>query len=241
MAMSPEFRLYQAAVELQYDRGIVYLDKAGSLMLKLQEQLGEPFKAGEVAGMEYGELNSLAERINVRYGRKGVNVTHSWPNPASPVRVEQLAPIAWDVVMDALNVGTCVTRCGARFWMMWAVDSLEEARDRIRKADLWMPTEAWAPLFGKQIPHGWTTVVEELHGTVRMSLDYAASTVQGAPPADLTDIPKFSIIFDLDNYKPDRVGGPPMSMGKAEVKEFVRKSWQRTKLAATTMGSLLGA
>lgn len=242
MAISSEFRLYQAAVELQYQRGIVYLDRCGSLMLKLQEQLGEPFKAGELAGMDYGELNSIAERIAVRYGRLSMNLTHSWPTPPTPVRLEQLAPVAWDVVADTLNVGKWVTRCGVRFWLTWRVDSIEEASERIRNAELFFPAEAWGKLFGKMLPHGWTIALTEPHASIRMSIDFGSTNVQGALPADLVDIvPKYSIVLDLDHYRPDRAGAPPLSIGKSELKEFIRTTWQRTKVVGTTVGKLLGA
>jgi len=242
MALSPDFSLHQVAVELQYDRGIVYLDKCGSLMLKLVEQLGEPFTAGETAGMEYADVTNTAERIVVRYGRRSVNVTQSWPTTPSPVRLEQLAPVAWDVVADTLNVRTAVTRCGVRYWLVWRVDSLQEGRDRVRNADLFVPGEKWDPLFGDKAPHGWAVIVEEEAWTLRMGLDFGATAVQGALPADLANVvPKFMIILDCDHFFPDRARSPHVSVSKQELKEFIRKSWQRTKLAATTMGKLFGA
>lgn len=241
MSLAPEFKLYQVTADVQYERGVVYLDHCGSLTLKLLDQLGEPFKPGQLAGMEYGDVNSVAERIVVRYGRASTMVTQSWPATSSPVRVEQLAPIAWDVVVGKLDVGRSVTRCAVRFWLVWSVDSIDEAHERIRRSKLFMPSEEWISIFGEAGPSSWSAVIAEAHANVRVGIDYGQSNVQGPLPVDLTGIiPKHSILLDFDHYRPARTDGPTFSLTRADLKELIRTSWQRTKTAATQIGKLLG-
>lgn len=243
MAIASDFTLNQVVVEVQYDRGIVYLDKCGSLMLKLQDQLREPFKPVAMPNMDHGELQSIAERVVVRYGQQSTNLTQAWP--PTPVRLEQLAPIVWDTVSESLNVGSRVTRCGARFWLLWKADTLEEARDRLRGAPIATICEEARTAFGDGAAQGWVILTEEAHGTVRTSLEVVETNIEKAAlPADLVSVvPKFSILLDLDHSR----GGPmgtsvarPFSMSASQLREFIRASWQRTKIAATTIGRLIG-
>src|SRR5207245_752178 len=96
-----EWVLQNAIVDVQYNRGIVFLDKCGSLMLKLEDTLGKAFE-GNVPSMEKGELRSQAERLTVAYGSRAFNVTQQWIKIAA--RVEHVAGVGWEVVSDALGV-----------------------------------------------------------------------------------------------------------------------------------------
>jgi len=42
MALVSDYVINHAAIEVQYERGVVYLDKCGSLMLAMQTALGAP-------------------------------------------------------------------------------------------------------------------------------------------------------------------------------------------------------
>ena len=77
MSLATEPVLNQVVVDVQYERGIVYLDKCGSLLLDLEDALGKPF-VGAVPSMSHAELTSAAERLGVTYGPKNLTVTQAW-------------------------------------------------------------------------------------------------------------------------------------------------------------------
>lgn len=131
MAVRKEWVLQQAIVDVQYDRGIVFLDKCGSLMLKLEDALGKAFE-GNVPGMEKGELRSHAERLTVTYGSRAFNVTQAWIKTVA--RVEHVAGSGWEIVSDVLGVGHTVTRIGVRFVLLAGTDSKAEADEMFAKS-----------------------------------------------------------------------------------------------------------
>ncbi len=59
METEPSRLLHQVAVEVRYKRGFVFFDRCGSLMLRLEEELGVPFK-GSVPTMQFGQLQKSA-------------------------------------------------------------------------------------------------------------------------------------------------------------------------------------
>lgn len=110
VAASGSYILSNASVEVSYNRGVVYLDRCGSLLLKLQDQVGAPFEPN-LPDMRFGELRNAPEHLLIQFGPKSFAVLQSWVR--SPARVEQLAPPAWDLLADELGVRAEVTRCGA--------------------------------------------------------------------------------------------------------------------------------
>lgn len=237
MTDSADLVLNQAVVEVQYDRGVVYLDKCGALTLRLQDELGRPF-VPIPPNMETGEFKNGAERIAVRYGPKSFSVTQTWVR--SPARVEQLAPAAWGHVADVLDVGRTVTRCGVRFQLVFSVESPEDGEARIAESKLCVESPEWISAFGTPTSRGWVCVSEDHRGKLRSGLSVIQVTLEGGPaPSDLADlIPKAAILLDLDHVYPC-VSGEHFGLQKAPLKDFIRAAWQRSKQTAMTIRKAL--
>lgn len=237
MAIAPQPVLNQIIADVQYTRGFAFLDKCGSMLHQLEDALGKPFE-GDVTSMDHGELRNGAERVVVTYGSKNFNVNQAWAD--SPVRVEHLAPIGWELVSTALGVQKTVQRVGARFVYLWKVDSLEEGHAALTNCGLFSTAAAWQPIFGDgSKPLSWTVVVEDPRGRVRIVTDVIELTVQGGQlPADLVPVvPKYAIALDMDHTHP---GKGPFSLTKGELKDFMRTAWQRTREAGTLFRRHLG-
>jgi hypothetical protein len=230
--------LNQAVVEVQYDRGVVYLDRCGTLTLRLQDELGRPFEAS-LPNMDSGELKNPAERLTVSYGPKSFSVTQSWVR--SIARVEQLAPAAWDHVGSVLDVGGQVTRCGVRFVLAFRVPTLAEGEERIARSALCVEAPAWREAFGVPIGRTWNFVSEDHHGKLRVTVSAIEWKVHGGTlPPDLANlIPPAAILLDVDHIFPSSPDGPA-KVSKAQLKDFIRAAWQRTKKGANTIRETLG-
>ncbi len=235
MTISREPVLNQVVVDVQYARGMVYLDKCGSLLLKLEDALGKPFQ-GTVPQMHQAELHSTAERLVVTYGAKNFSTTQAWIETSA--RVEHVAPAAWELVAEALDVGRAVTRCGVRFIFLWKTESIAEAQNALTKARFLSVSPDWAALVGEGTPSAWTIVVEDRRGKLRLTMDALEINVQGGLPQDLaTMVPETALMLDLDHIHP---GKAPFPLPRGALKDFIRGAWQRSKEAATTMRKQLG-
>ena len=228
--------LNQAVVDVQYDRGATYFDKCGSLALKLQDQLGAAFE-WSVPTVEFGQVQSPAERLVLRYSAKSFNVTQAWVS--SVARVQHVAPPAWELVAETVGVSRTVTRCGVRFTLMWPTESLAIASTKISEARFWSASKDWASTVGDAACVAWSTILEDKRGKVRIALDAVETRVQGGSlPADLAKIvPNFSICIDFDHVYP---GVGAYTLRPSDLKEFIRASWQRSKAAITIMTPALG-
>lgn len=228
MALAEHFVLNLAVVEVKYLKGMVYLDRCGSLMERLSDTLGPAFETN-VPQMAYGELLNGIERLTVRYGPKEFTAMQRWVR--SPVRVEMVGPDAWGVVAEMLGVQRQVSRVGVRFGFLWKVDDAAEAERRIQGARLFSELDGWEAEFGAPRSRSWTVTSESRAGTLRATVQATATEVKGGPlPADLDGvIPPHAIVLDLD-YQPP--GEAPFSMGGAQLKEFMRTSWERAKKSA---------
>jgi hypothetical protein len=235
--------LNQVTVEVQYDRGIVYLDKCGSLNLSLQDALGRPFKGSNIPTMQFGEVASVAERVTVRYGPASTSVTQSWVR--APARVEQIAPVVWEHVSNALRVADHVHRCEVRFLMAWKTNSLREGIEKIERWQVFQPDD-WAALFGgpsKCI--AWVGVAEDEFARMRVALDTFQVTHEAELPPELAAlVPTSAILLDVGHVHAKSRMGPDdqtvFTLQKAQLKDFVRTSWQRARTIAAKIGGRLG-
>ena len=236
MAIQPKFIIQAAFVEVQYRKGIVFLDKCGSIMVRLEETLAPAFE-GNVPTMAQGELLNAAERMTLRYGPKAYSLTQNWVD--SPVRIEQLAPPAWEQVSESMGISREVTRCGVRFILLWGVDDLAEAERRMNSAELFRETPDWVATFGEPTSRAWVTSAETREGIVRVGLSASDIEVKGgALSADLEGlVPKHSIMLDLDYVYPG--AAVPFALHKGQMKDFIRNSWERGKKAAATVHARL--
>src|SRR5206468_502144 len=101
--------------------------------------LGKPFEAAVAPTMTHAELQSSAERLVIQYGPNRLSGTHSWVE--SPARLEQMVPIAWDLVATTLDVGKRVKRCGIRFFLLWKTTTKTEAVECVARCAL--PSADW--------------------------------------------------------------------------------------------------
>jgi hypothetical protein len=241
--MARDFQIFQAALEIQYDRGVVYYDRCGSLMLRLKGELGAPRFDGNVPAMQYGELRNDAERIVVRYGPQSFGVTQTWM--PSLARFEQLCPIGWDAVADSLNVSDQVTRCGVRFWLIWKVDSIVDAVARIERSGL----GRCDALLGNKPPESLTVILRDRSGQLRLNLETVAHNIEEdlLPKALAAVVPRYGAQLDVDHAHPSSVDlrlsrdeRVPFALSRSQVKDFVRASWQRTRELASKTRELLG-
>jgi hypothetical protein len=223
-------------VEVRYRRGIVYLDRCGSLMLRLQDLLGPPFEPS-IPQMDRADLLSSTERIVVRYGPAAFTVTQSWCN--SPVRVEQIAPPSWEIIANALDVEGQVERCGVRFVQHWSVESTENGDERLGRTMLFGETEDWVSLFVRPTSRSFGAIGPRPGGgTLRASVGIVENKRMGSLSAELqTIIPLYAAELDLDYV---HAGEGPYKLHKAGLKDFLRSSWEHARDSATSFGRRLG-
>jgi hypothetical protein len=235
---SDELVLHQAVVEVRYDRGVVYLDRCGKLTVQLEQLLGKPFKP-KLPNMEHGELSNDAERLLVRYGVNTFLVAQNWVR--TPVRVEQLAPAAWEIVASTLEVGHTVTRVGVRLQVVWPVKTVAEGESVIGASGLCTESTAWRDIFGVPQSRSWTFASRDHRGELRAGLTTIQTNVQGSIDPELRKlVPDVGVLLDTDHVLPLPAGAEHGSLNREKMKEFIRMSWQRTKEAATKTGPLLG-
>jgi hypothetical protein len=238
MATAHEWVIQQAIVDVQYKRGFLFLDRCGSVLHALEDALGKPF-VGVVETMTHGELRSPSERLVVTYGSKSYSVTQNWCR--MPTRAEQLSPVGWGTVADMLQVGRTVTRIGARFRLVIPTDTIEEARERFTRSSIGKAAgDGWASLASKgQILSAAVTIEGAQRGrTTRTALEVMEMRVEGELPESLSGmIPKCGFLLDVDNVNQTE---DPMPLGKTELREFFRTSWQQTRDIARIIQGQLG-
>jgi len=150
--------------------------------------------------------------------------------------LEQIVPIAWEQVAGALDVAKRVKRCGIRFLVLWKTDTKDEAQKRVARS--MRPPEDLARIVGEATLRGWSHVVEDHRGTLRIGLDVLETKIQGELQAQLAKlVPEFAVFLDLDHAFP---GTTPLTIQKGGMKDFIRLSWQRTKEAAKLVRDKLG-
>ena len=244
MSTSPVWLIQHAIVDIQYDRGFSYFDRCGSLVLALEDLLGKPFR-GSVPMMERGEAQNAAERLVVTYGPRNFNVTQQWVQ--LPVRVEQIAPMAWEKVSDVLGVSKHVTRCGVRHQFFTRTETLEEANQLLAKCRFASFADEWRELLGEGETRAASIAIEDRWGgRLRAAAEVFEITVTAPLPGDLVDIvPNFGISLDLDSTYPrgERSGKDVASnftVEKGQLKEFIRTSWQRARNFAGAIGARIG-
>ncbi len=229
--------LSQVVVEVRFKRGVVYLDRCGSLTLRIQDALGPPFEAS-LPSMQGAQLTNGPERLVVGYGTDAFSVTQAWM--ANPVRVELIAPPTWEEVATVLSVGDQVTRVGARFVVALSVPDVATGEKRIVDSGI-CPGPPWGGGLGHATGGTWTFAATTAGGgKVRAGLAATPITVKGGVlPADLASvIPQAAILLDFDHvlFEVDE----PQKLSRAQLKDFVRASWQATKKSATPMRRELG-
>jgi hypothetical protein len=226
--MPTEGVVHKLALEVRYGRGIVYLDRCGSLMLALQDALGEPFR-GSVPQMSHGELRSDLERIVVHYGPQSFGTTQVGPETAA--RFEKVASTGWRVTADHLEVGRCVERCGMRCIYMWPCADAEAARAALARSGLVQPAQTWIDMFGGS-DYGTVAAVKRtpLGGHIRVSLDCVTHQVEGLlPRGHEVYVPPAAIQLDVDYVHDNPDSRKVYALGHAQLKEFIRASWQDFK------------
>jgi hypothetical protein len=239
MALASDYVINQATFEIQYERGMVYLDKCGSLMLALQAALGAPHFDGNPPTVAGAELRNDAERFVVQYGHRALVAAQTWM--PSLARFEYLAPIAWQQVAQALDVGKQVVRFGVRFQLVWRADSFDEARSAVGQLGFLQPADEWNSLFGDSKLAGVVGVLADRRGLLRAALDVTSTVVKvELPPSLAAMVPKHAILLDLDHIYPGSVGtveppGQPFALSQSQAKDFVRTSWDRSRAIAATL------
>jgi len=224
MATPDDWVLQQAIVDVQYERGMVYLDRCGSLLLTLEDTLGKPF-VGAVPTMDHAELRNNAERIVIQYGQRNFNLTQNWV--LSPARVEQLAPTAWEKVGETLGVSRHASRCGVRFVLLSKAATLKEAQERVARCPLGQLSDGWRQVCGTGAVRSASVVVEDQRGRARIAVEGFELKIDGLLPADLQDVvPSFAVALDIDNVHPE---SGKFQLQKTGLKEFIRSSWQRAQ------------
>jgi hypothetical protein len=233
MALRKEWVLQTAVVDVQYGRGVVFLDKCGSMTLLLEDALGKAFES-TIPSMDHGELRSPAERLVVSYGLHAFNVTQSWQKAVA--RVEHVAGVAWEIVANALSVSQTVTRVGVRFIMQAGADTKEEAEKLYARCQLAKPPTAIASMLGDARVISAALVSENDGGRLRISMDVAENKMIAVLVEELSVlIAPHAFLLDLD-FAPT-LGS---HVSKGDLRDFIRSSWQRTREIAKLVGAPLG-
>jgi len=175
-------------VEIRYRKGQVYLDRCGSLMVALQDELGEPFEAPTLPTMEYGELSSPGERLAVRYASKNMVVAQQWLQ--RPTRVELVAPRAWGVVASKLDVERQVVRCGFRLTFQWKTKSTTAATEAIKRTGFFTPSPTWSEWFGTPTQTSFAGMCEDrgAKGNLRAEISVVEQHLSAAARAELRGV-----------------------------------------------------
>jgi len=235
------FVLSQAILEIRYRRGMVFLDKCGSTMNALEDALEGHNLVGSVPSMQYGELSSPTDRLTVRYGPKTMLAMQHWVD--RPVRIEVVAPKAWEVVSNALDVRRHVTRAGFRLIFQWPFADAKRGVDVFKRAGLIEHTPGWASLFGAPDFMSCASV----SGFRRTELNILHQEVGEGTPAEIRDlIAPAAIQLDIDTAHPScpkpfgiTTDEQAFSMGPGQLKDFLGDSWERARDIANQLDGLI--
>jgi hypothetical protein len=220
MAVS-EGLITKAVVEIKYDRGVVYLDHCGSLMLKVQDVVGSNFRAS-LPGMEFAQLDNVLERIVVIFGRKAMRVEQT--GPASGARIEKLTSDCWDCVAETLGVRSHVERFGVRLFNIWPTTDVDEARRLITASGLVDEGARWQEAFGVPAYAAYTATTLTERGRIRRCLDEVEHIIEGMFPEGFAQyLPRAGIQYDVD-YVFAR-DSAQFGLKREQARDFVRSSW----------------
>ncbi len=236
-------------MEIRYQRGMVYLDRCGSIYLRMSDALGAAFEGPALPNIEATEFVSSSERLSVRFGPRTMVVAQQWVS--SPARVEQIAAKVWDILVNSLDIQEHVTRCGARFVAQWGVAGRAEAIDALRASGAVTAPAAWQSLFGVPSLGSFTAVRDAVDGAgTRAELSYVEHRITRELPASLADlVSPAAVQLDYDHVlrgSPEVFGladplRAPVSLGVGQLKDFIRDSWTTTKTAVHKFEDLCGA
>jgi hypothetical protein len=230
--------IHQIAVELKYRRGMVFFDRCGSLVLKLEDELKAPFIA-DVPRMEAGELRSPSEFLTVNFGPKRFAVSQSHVDTVA--RVENVAPRSWSHVAETLNVGGQVIRQGMRVWIYWSSKTEEDGYERLRKSGFIETTSLWSKTFGVPRKVTVSAVSNDFQGSkLRAELSVVKFSTEDQPLRD--DIvrryaSKSAIMLDLDFEVGDEA--ETFSVGSGVLKQFIRNSMDSARNISRIVGAEL--
>ena len=234
MAPPQEWIVHAATVQVQYERGVVFLDKAGSLMLALEDALGKPF-VGNVPAMTGAELRSGPERLLVTFGSEQFTATQNWTDAVG--RLEQVSSNAWEKLSDVLGVARHVKRFGARYQFMFPTRTKEEAESAVARCAVSQPTTPLRDLVGETAVRAIQYVTESPHGRLRLAIDSVEVSTNGAVAHDLVAlIPEHALHLDLDHFRVD-----DQDLSKGKLKDFLRHAWQQSRTIATLIAGQIRA
>lgn len=228
-----ESLLAQSVFEVRYRRGMVFLDKCGSIMVALEDELhADGMLSNGAPGMEYGELVCHTDQLILRYGPKNTTVVQHWVK--RPTRIEIVAPKAWSIISKAMAVERQVLRAGARFIFQWKVESISSAWSRVKR--FIDPHSSWSELFGEPSRGSYVSVSKGLRSSVDI-IEQRTSPSTAAPIKEL--ISPLVIQLDLDFAHPDAARPftleseseeeETFSLGPGQAKDFFRDSWIRAR------------
>jgi hypothetical protein len=239
-----DYLLHQVAVELRYEDGFLYYDKSGEAQRMLLRTLGQPFVASHPAARltEQGtsitssNLASRAEHLDIQYDGERFWARHFGADNLA--RVEQVVPPAWDVVGSVLEVKQHVRRYGARYWILWAADSEDAVEVMLHQLGVPSESERWIRIFGgTPKKRTFAGAVQDGCREIRYHLAAGAAKVDGDVPDSLK---KFNVphglLLDVDHSQTFDAGS---TLGKQDLKEFIRESWTKTKAVAERLGKEL--
>jgi len=243
--MAGEPILSQVALEIRYTRGMVYLDRCGSLYVRMGDELGAAFSAQQLPTIEHTEFLSKDERLTVRFGPRNLVIFQQWVT--TPARVEQLAPKAWNIIADGLNVKGHVFRCGIRFMTQWEC-AAEESNRAVLKV---IPASAkLVEIFGSPSTGHYVHVFPPTNDKPALRLEVAAIQNRfGELPKALVDrIPRFGVQLDLDYVMPgsdapfDQLKPDPKTytLSIDQLRHFLRTSWESAQAASLKFSEAAG-
>jgi hypothetical protein len=219
--------------EIKYARGMVYLDRCGSLALQMQDLVGPNFRVS-VPDMESAQLENGLERIVLTFGRNAFRVEQT--GPATVARMEKLTTDGWECVAEALGVRGAATRFAVRIFNVWPTPSLAAAREALGTSGLVRASLNWETMLGSP---SWSAFVANFlteRGRIRRCLDEVETVVDGLLPEGFAPFfPAFGVQYDVDFVY--RRTNEPFSLKREQTREFVRSSWNtfqvdRAKLVA---------
>jgi hypothetical protein len=213
---------------------MVYFDRCGSLLLKLEDVLGKPFVSSAPA--PEAQLYNDVERIHVRCGHESFSLYQNWIE--TPVRVEQLAPLAWHEVSEHLEVAREIKRCGVRFDMVWPIESSKDGEARILNAHLFKESARWLDAFGEPTARQWITKSQDRERAIRVDIHTTEHTASGSLLPELKKlVPPQALVVSVDYTIPEE---PPFSLHRGRLKDFFRASWNHARETAHTLSGHLG-
>lgn len=237
--------LQQVAVEIRYARGMVYLDRCGSLFEKMSETLGAAFTQQGLPTVEHTVFKSPIELLSLNYGPSNLVVTQRWTT--NPARVEQLAAKAWTIISDALQVRSHVRRAGIRFMTQWPTESRAEAQDILSRAV--PPPQMWSSIFGKGGTATYISIQSDVNdgAATRTELSYARNIPVGVPDDLRGRVPDHAVQLDVDYVYPGCAS--PFEAGGTDrtqpievepLRRFMRTSWESMQRATAEFSKEVG-